>query len=302
MSDSTEPRDIVEISPTCRSKCRLCEKNIKKGEWRIGIHQLIKGSTNLYYYHKTCLTTGRGVKVRTLLGKFDPSGSNRGNGTQTPPRTVTTISQKLLIESEIAKVQEVLRSRQHLISSRSTLKELLRCARVVLAQNEGKKPYMIFPDSVLDSLVEFMPSSYVELMKIRGIGKQKLASYGPTIISIIKNYDNKSSQMQMQMQMPEANTTTPRPQSQFRFRLANQQISNTSAERQKQPSPPEVIDLLSSDDEGEQTSKPRISKVLRNETEDDDLNEVTIEKELSIDEIIEKRIREAESKGEVIVL
>ena len=293
MSDSTEPRDIVEISPTCRSKCRLCEKNIKKGEWRIGIHQLEKDYTKLYYYHKTCLTTGRGVKVRTLLGKFDPSGSNRGNGTQTPPCTVTTISQKLLIESEIAKVQEVLRTRQHLISSRSTLKELLRCARVVLAQNEGKKPYIIFPDSVLDSLVEFMPSSYVELMKIRGIGTQKLASYGPTIISIINDYDNKSSQMQVQMQMPEANTTTPRSQSQFR--LANKQISNTSA-------PPEVIDLLSSDDECEQTSKPRISKVLRNETEDDDLNEVTIEKELSIDEIIEKRIREAESKGEVIVL
>ena len=60
---------------------------------------------------------------------------------------------------------------------------------------------------------------------------------------------------------------------------------------------------LESDDEDEepfQRSKPET--ICTESDDDDDPDEVIIEKELSVDEIVRKRIRDAEEKGDEIVL
>ena len=269
MSDQlTEPRDKVERSPTGHAQCRLCANCIRKGDWRIGIHKLERGRHNLHYYHKSCLME-TSVKVRGILANFNPTGKRRDQSTRVSPR--------MLVEREVAKVTELSLCREILISSRNTLKNMLKVSRTEFAKREGKKTFMIFSDSILDSLVETMPSNEKELMKIKGIGVQKVSKYGSMILSTISSY--KSAQ-------PVA---------------TSMQRQNNNGRRRE--ASPEVIVLLSSDDEDEepfQRSKPE--NICTESDDDDDPDEVIIEKELSVDEIVRKRIRDAEEKGDVIVL
>jgi len=242
------PYDKVEISPTSRAQCRLCMSKIQRGDCRVGIHQApVRGQKywGLYYYHKTCITE-RGSNLLKKANFESHSGKRKHD----------TIAPMELIETEVANVNEQKRRRQELIGgSRSDLRELLRTMRLSIARQLDKAPYLIFHDTVLDSLVEDMPSNRVELKKIRGIGEQKCSSLGPIILAVINGYS--------------ASRATSVPTS----GLGN------SMQRQS-------TDVTATMNNG-------------HDSEDD---EIFIETELSIDEIVKRRIREAEAKGEVITL
>ena len=56
------------------------------------------------------------------------------------------------------------------------------------SREEKIKPYFIFNNKQLDELVEKLPKSIDELMKISGFAEKKCEKYGEEIISIVKQY------------------------------------------------------------------------------------------------------------------
>lgn len=176
--------------------------------------------------------------------------------------------------------------RERLMASRGLLRNMLIQSRREFAKQEGRPDSSIFSDSILDHLVEIIPSSEAELLNIRGIGVKKLSRYGSMILSTINCY--KQGQYEGATKANNGRNET-------------QNQSNNKGPRNESP---EVI-VLSSDDESE--GPPSLIVRRRYETAniqdiDSHDGEVILEKEITIDEIVEKRIRDAEEKGEVIVL
>lgn len=60
--------------------------------------------------------------------------------------------------------------------------------RLNRSREEKIKPYFIFNNKQLDELVEKLPKSIDELMKISGFAEKKCEKYGEEIISIVKQY------------------------------------------------------------------------------------------------------------------
>ncbi|MDR3628506.1 MAG: DNA helicase RecQ [Ignavibacteriaceae bacterium] len=66
--------------------------------------------------------------------------------------------------------------------------ELLRRRRKELAEDQGIPPYIIFSDKALAQMASDYPQSEDDLLKISGVGINKLERYGNTFLSIIKKY------------------------------------------------------------------------------------------------------------------
>lgn len=73
------------------------------------------------------------------------------------------------------------------------LYEVMRQYRYTKAKEEGNKPYFIFSNKTLESLVEVKPRSKSELIKIQGFGPVKVDTYGDDIVGIIQSWSNESS-------------------------------------------------------------------------------------------------------------
>lgn len=67
----------------------------------------------------------------------------------------------------------------------SSLYDSLKKYRLETSKQENVKPYFIFTNAQLDSLVEAKPKTRNELLKISGFGEKKVEKYGDAIISII---------------------------------------------------------------------------------------------------------------------
>jgi hypothetical protein len=61
----------------------------------------------------------------------------------------------------------------------------LKKYRLEISRTEGLKPYMIFNDKELASLLETNPKSSKELLAVRGFAEKKVAKYGDEIIKIL---------------------------------------------------------------------------------------------------------------------
>lgn len=69
--------------------------------------------------------------------------------------------------------------------------ELLRQYRLKTSREEGFKPYMVFNNEELNSLIENKPKNKDELLKIKGFGPKKVEKYGEAIITILNNITTK---------------------------------------------------------------------------------------------------------------
>ena len=72
------------------------------------------------------------------------------------------------------------------------LLKLLKQWRRERASKEKIKPYIIFSDSSLIDIVNNLPTTKEELLKLRGVGEKKLLKYGDEIIRLINEYNEKS--------------------------------------------------------------------------------------------------------------
>lgn len=70
----------------------------------------------------------------------------------------------------------------------SSLFEKLRQLRKDIADRDGVKPYMVFPDTVLIDMAAKCPSTLAEMMHVKGIGEVKLKKYGAEFLKLIAKY------------------------------------------------------------------------------------------------------------------
>lgn len=61
----------------------------------------------------------------------------------------------------------------------------LKAFRLEQSRKEKIKPYYIFNDNQMMSLLEHMPRNSQELMKVSGFGKVKVEKYGQEILNIL---------------------------------------------------------------------------------------------------------------------
>ena len=68
--------------------------------------------------------------------------------------------------------------------------EYLRTLRKTIADEIGKPPYVVFPDTTLRALAKHRPASDETLTFIRGIGETKRRRYGTRFLEALDGWTN----------------------------------------------------------------------------------------------------------------
>lgn len=97
------------------------------------------------------------------------------------------------IESELNADDQKEKEKVKEVDQDKELYEVIRQYRYTKAKEEGNKPYFIFSNKTLESLVEVKPRSKSELIKIQGFGLVKVDTYGDDIVGIIQSWSNENS-------------------------------------------------------------------------------------------------------------
>lgn len=69
----------------------------------------------------------------------------------------------------------------------STVYKLLKEYRLKASRDEGIKPYLIYNNDELETLIRENPASKNELLQVKGFGPKKVDKYGDSILSILKS-------------------------------------------------------------------------------------------------------------------
>lgn len=101
-------------------------------------------------------------------------------GKQVPLVKIVTLNEKKAQEKE----KETLQRQKVPVE----LFEMLRKARLQLAQKKGVPPYLIFSDVTLNDMASLQPMNEAEMMQVSGVGEFKLQEYGKTFIEVILSY------------------------------------------------------------------------------------------------------------------
>jgi ATP-dependent DNA helicase RecQ len=86
--------------------------------------------------------------------------------------------------------QKKMATAAELLASDQPLFEALRSRRLLLAQEQGVPPYVIFHDSTLREMAAQKPMNEDTLSTISGVGEQKLARFGRIFIDVIRDHSS----------------------------------------------------------------------------------------------------------------
>jgi ATP-dependent DNA helicase RecQ len=64
----------------------------------------------------------------------------------------------------------------------------LRECRKMLAEEHNVPPYVIFHDATLKEMLDTMPTSPSEMLRINGVGDSKLEKYGGDFLDLLRRY------------------------------------------------------------------------------------------------------------------
>ena len=64
----------------------------------------------------------------------------------------------------------------------------LRECRKMLAEESNVPPYVIFHDATLKEMLDTMPTSEAEMLRINGVGESKLEKYGDDFLHILRRH------------------------------------------------------------------------------------------------------------------
>ena len=147
---------------------------------------------------------------------------------------------------------------------RNQLAKELRLLRKCFAIAQGiarNEEYKIFPSRSIDEIIQKLPSNRSELMQCWGIKEKRFAQYGSAILLVVEPYLAQNNNSQQFQQ-------------QQHYQQHHQQQSQ---QQQQQHNQQQQVDNSDSDDE-----------------------EVEITRQLTVEEIVAQRVREAEARGEVL--
>lgn len=74
----------------------------------------------------------------------------------------------------------------------NSLFEMLKSIRKIISDREKVPPYIVFPDSTLRELSEYLPQDHDAMLKIKGVGEAKLKRYGDEFLEVIKRYSEEN--------------------------------------------------------------------------------------------------------------
>jgi ATP-dependent DNA helicase RecQ len=87
-----------------------------------------------------------------------------------------------------AEVWQKLPPRPQKMAVDNSLFELLRALRKKIADRERVPPYVVFADSTLKEMSEYLPTDRQALRSIKGVGEAKLARHGDEFLQVIRQY------------------------------------------------------------------------------------------------------------------
>ncbi|MDT3698921.1 MAG: DNA helicase RecQ [Thermincola sp.] len=71
-----------------------------------------------------------------------------------------------------------------------SLFESLRALRKEIALAENVPPYVVFPDTALREMCQFLPTERQSMLAIKGVGEVKFQNYGERFLAVIREYVN----------------------------------------------------------------------------------------------------------------
>ncbi|MTI80856.1 MAG: DNA helicase RecQ [Firmicutes bacterium] len=87
-----------------------------------------------------------------------------------------------------AKVYQKVQKKKEKLTKDNSLFELLKELRKDISTEENLPPYVIFPDSTLQEMSKIYPLDAPSLLKIKGVGENKLQKYGDQFLTQIRMY------------------------------------------------------------------------------------------------------------------
>ncbi|UOF90223.1 DNA helicase RecQ [Fodinisporobacter ferrooxydans] len=88
----------------------------------------------------------------------------------------------------MTQVARKVRSKKQTAQAGNHLFEQLRQLRKELADRDGVPPYIIFSDSTLREMAQYIPSDETSLLAIKGVGEAKLQKYGQPFLDLLRQH------------------------------------------------------------------------------------------------------------------
>ncbi len=246
------------------------------------------------YYHKACAERNASVmsglhlpKKRSTSSKTTStdssvtgaassvSGKRKLEELKTTTAAAVASTPENKIEMQMMNQMDQQRKTELILLHRGQLREILRKIRLSFASRLNVAPYMIFHDTTLNSMVELMPSNKKELLKVKGIGPKKVDNFGSSLLTAIARY-----KAMVKAAPTPAPTQAPTP-------AVTKTNSSNYHTKHTYSSPPKKVQKISNDVPS--------SHIGAND-------DIVFEKELSIEDIVEQRFKEAKEKGNLITL
>lgn len=191
---------------------------------------------------------------------------------------------------------------------RNQLAKELRLLRKYFAIAQGvarNEEYKIFPSRSIDEIIQKLPSNSSELMQCWGIKEKRLAQYGSAILLVVQPYLSQNNNHQQRQQ--QQNHNQQQQQQQLQTPTSLDEVRNLSVKALKILATKFGIDTNVREKSEVQNDlweaiHPTIetdSGAHKVDNSDSDDEEVEITRQLTVEEIVAQRVREAEARGEV---
>lgn len=192
--DERESQDITVAA----QKILSCVKRMDERFGKVLVAQVLTASRvqRVKQFHFDKLSTYGLMKnqsqksVSELIDYLTASGYLRAAGGQYPVLQITEDGLAVLQGKETVFRKMAVQAKQSLPVN-DELFEQLRALRRELAEKQGVPPFVIFSDQTLHDMCAMMPVTLDDMLRVKGIGQNKLEKYGHQFLAILQQVDEK---------------------------------------------------------------------------------------------------------------
>lgn len=123
--------------------------------------------------------------ISGLIDFLTAGGYLAANGGQYPTLALTETGAAVLRGEAKVQRKQAAQAKKRLPVD-DDLFQQLRSLRTDLAEKKGVPPYLIFSDQTLRDMAAEMPQTRVELLRVKGIGQNKLDKYGDQFLNVLQ--------------------------------------------------------------------------------------------------------------------
>lgn len=192
-STCTDDSQLVTITVEAQ-KIFSCIIRLKERYGSTLIAQVLKGSKNKKILALGCdrlstygiMSEYTEKEIKDIINILVADGYLSLTAGQYP---VVKLEEKVLtVLKNGAQVYQKVQKKKERLNKDNSLFELLKKLRKEISTKEELPPYVIFPDSTLQEMSKLYPQDAQALLKIKGVGENKLRKYGDLFLAHIKKY------------------------------------------------------------------------------------------------------------------